>query len=121
MESIDRGARSQAKLIEDLLDVSRIVSGKLSLTMTPVDLRAVLSAAIDSQRPAAQTKNIKLEMASAAPDCAVIGDVGRLQQVFLNILSNAVKFTPAGGQVSVTLANGPESASVAVTDSGEGI
>ena len=68
MESIDRGARSQAKLIEDLLDVSRIVSGKLSLTMTPVDLRAVLNATLDSQRPAAQAKNLKLEMAADAPE-----------------------------------------------------
>jgi len=120
MESIDRGARSQAKLIEDLLDVSRIVSGKLSLTMTPVDLRAVLSGALDSQRPAAQAKNIRLDMA-AAPDCAVTGDVGRLQQVFLNILSNALKFTPAGGQVSVTLESTPDNARVSITDSGEGI
>jgi PAS domain S-box-containing protein len=121
MESIDRGARSQAKLIEDLLDVSRIVSGKLSLTMTPVDLRAVLNAAMDSQRPAAQSKNIHLDMGPAAPDCAVMGDVGRLQQVFLNILSNALKFTAAGGQVKVTLASTPDSACVAIADSGEGI
>jgi PAS domain S-box-containing protein len=120
MESIDRGARSQAKLIEDLLDVSRIVSGKLSLTLTPVDLRAVLNAAIDSQRPAAQAKNIRLEMV-AAPDCAVMGDVGRLQQVFLNILSNALKFTPAGGHVTVTLASAADSARVSIADSGEGI
>ena len=121
MESIDRGARSQAKLIEDLLDVSRIVSGKLSLSMTPVDLRAVLNAAIDSQRPTAQTKNIRLELAAATPDCAVVGDVGRLQQVFLNILSNALKFTPAGGQVIVTLENTEDSARVSIADTGEGI
>ncbi len=121
MESIDRGARSQAKLIEDLLDVSRIVSGKLSLTMTPVDLRAVLNAAIDSQRPAAQAKNIRLDMAAGAPDCAVVGDVGRLQQVFLNILSNALKFTPAGGQVTVALESTEESACVSIADNGEGI
>lgn len=120
MESIDRGARSQAKLIEDLLDVSRIVSGKLSLTMTPVDLRAVLNAAIDSQRPAAQAKNIRIEMDAASPDCAVIGDVGRLQQVFLNLLTNAVKFTPSAGHVAVKLECG-EGARVSVTDSGEGI
>jgi PAS domain S-box-containing protein len=121
MESIDRGARSQAKLIEDLLDVSRIVSGKLSLTMTPVDLRAVLSAAIDSQRPASQTKNIRLDMNVTAPDFAVLGDVGRLQQVFLNILSNALKFTPAGGQVHVSLESTPDSARVSIADTGEGI
>ncbi|MEJ0037254.1 MAG: response regulator [Gammaproteobacteria bacterium] len=119
MESIDRGARSQAKLIEDLLDVSRIVSGKLSLTMIPVDLRAVLNAALDSQRPAAQAKNLRLEMGAA--DCAVMGDVGRLQQVFLNILSNAVKFTPTGGQVTVTLYSTSDSACVSIADTGEGI
>jgi PAS domain S-box-containing protein len=121
MESIDRGARSQAKLIEDLLDVSRIVSGKLSLSLTPVDLRAVLNAALDSQRPAAQAKNIRLEMGVAQPDCVVVGDVGRLQQVFLNILSNALKFTPSGGQVSVTLESTADSASVSIADTGEGI
>jgi len=121
MESIDRGARSQAKLIEDLLDVSRIVSGKLSLTLTPVDLRAVLNAAIDSQRPTAQAKNIRLELGAAAPDCAVMGDVGRLQQVFLNILSNALKFTPAGGRVSVTLESLADRAHVTIADTGEGI
>ena len=121
MESIDRGARSQAKLIEDLLDVSRIVSGKLSLTLTPVDLPAVLNAALDSQRPAAQAKNVRLELSVSAPDCAVTGDVGRLQQVFLNILSNAVKFTPAGGRVSVTLECAPDCARVAIADTGEGI
>ena len=121
MESIDRGARSQAKLIEDLLDVSRIVSGKLSLTMTPVDLRAVLSAVLDSQRPAAQTKNVRLDMNAVAPDCAVVGDVGRLQQVFLNILSNAVKFTPTGGQVNVTMECSPDCARVVIADTGEGI
>jgi PAS domain S-box-containing protein len=121
MESIDRGARSQAKLIEDLLDVSRIVSGKLSLSLTPVDLRAVLNAAMDSQRPAAQAKNLRLEMDSTPPDCAVLGDVGRLQQVFLNILTNAVKFTPTGGQVRVKMVCEGETARVAITDTGEGI
>jgi PAS domain S-box-containing protein len=121
MESIDRGARSQAKLIEDLLDVSRIVSGKLSLTMTPVDLRAVLNATLDSQRPAAQAKNLKLEMAADAPEAVVIGDVGRLQQVFLNILTNAVKFTPSGGAVRLALVREQDSARVTVEDTGEGI
>jgi PAS domain S-box-containing protein len=121
MESIDRGARSQAKLIEDLLDVSRIVSGKLSLSMAPVDLRAVLNAALDSQRPAAQAKGVNLVFASEAPDVAVIGDVGRLQQVFLNVLTNAVKFTPADGRVRVTLDRSEDSACVSVEDTGEGI
>jgi PAS domain S-box-containing protein len=121
MESIDRGARSQAKLIEDLLDVSRIVSGKLSLTMTPVDLRAVLNASMDSQRPAAQAKNVQLETVGDLPEVAVMGDVGRLQQVFLNILANAVKFTPTGGVIRVSLHRDSDVAVAAIEDSGEGI
>jgi signal transduction histidine kinase len=83
MESIDRGARSQAKLIEDLLDVSRIVSGKLSLSMTPVDLRAVLNAAMDSQRPAAQAQTIKLETVGELPDVAVIVTPETLPVIFM--------------------------------------
>jgi PAS domain S-box-containing protein len=121
MESIDRGARSQAKLIEDLLDVSRIVSGKLNLALVPVDLRAVLEAALESQRPAAQAKNIALELAALTPDIVVEGDVGRLQQVFLNILSNAVKFTPTGGAIRVTLDRTADEARVVIKDTGEGI
>jgi PAS domain S-box-containing protein len=121
MESIDRGARSQAKLIEDLLDVSRIVSNKLNLALVPVDLRAVLDAAIESQRPAAQARNVKLELGPAPTDITVVGDVGRLQQVFLNILTNAVKFTGTGGEVQVTLGRTADEAHVIVTDTGEGI
>jgi len=121
MESIDRGARSQAKLIEDLLDVSRIVSGKLNLALVPVDVRAVLEAALESQRPAAQAKNVKLDWASPPPEIAVEGDVGRLQQVFLNILSNAVKFTPGGGEIRATLDRTADEARIIIEDTGEGI
>jgi PAS domain S-box-containing protein len=121
LESIDRGARSQAKLIEDLLDVSRIVSGKLSLNLQPVDLAAVIDAAIESQRPAAQSKGLKIERGATPAEFTVLGDAGRLQQVFLNILSNAVKFTPSGGHISVTLAAKGRETEVTVTDTGEGI
>jgi PAS domain S-box-containing protein len=121
LESIDRGARSQAKLIEDLLDVSRIVSGKLSLNLQPVDLVAVIDAALESQRPAAQAKGLKLEKGPAPREFTVMGDTGRLQQVFLNILSNAVKFTPAGGRVSVAMATKGGDTEVTISDSGEGI
>jgi PAS domain S-box-containing protein len=121
LESIDRGARSQAKLIEDLLDVSRIVSGKLNLTLRPVNLESVIDAALESQRPAAQAKGLKLERGPAPPDFTVMGDAGRLQQVFLNILSNAVKFTPNGGRIVVSLSIRGSDAEVAVTDTGEGI
>ena len=121
LESIDRGARSQAKLIEDLLDVSRIVSGKLNLNMQPVDLAAVIDAALESQRPAAQVKGLTLEKSAAPAELVVMGDAGRLQQVFLNILTNAVKFTPSGGRIEVTIARKGGDAQVAVTDTGEGI
>jgi PAS domain S-box-containing protein len=121
LESIDRGARSQAKLIEDLLDVSRIVSGKLNLTLRPVDLAAVIDAAVESQRPAAQTKALKVERSATPPDFTVLGDAGRLQQVFLNILSNAVKFTPTSGRIDITLASRGGDAEVAIADTGEGI
>ena len=121
LESIDRGARSQAKLIEDLLDVSRIVSGKLSLTLQPVDLPAVIDAALESLRPAAQSRGVKLEKGPVPPDFTVMGDAGRLQQVFLNILSNAVKFTPAGGRIDVSTVSKGGDAEVAIADTGEGI
>lgn len=121
LESIDRGARSQAKLIEDLLDVSRIVSGKLNLSMQPVDLGAVVEAAVESQRPAAQTKGLKINVRATAPDLTVLGDVGRLQQVFLNILTNAVKFTSTGGQIDVALTRTATDAHVSIADTGEGI
>ncbi|HEU4623506.1 MAG TPA: response regulator [Steroidobacteraceae bacterium] len=121
LESIDRGARSQAKLIEDLLDVSRIVSGKLSLNMQPVDLASVIDAALEIQRPAAQAKGLKLERGAAPAEFTVMGDASRLQQVFLNILANAVKFTPAGGQVHVELTAKGGETEVAISDTGEGI
>ncbi len=121
MESIDRGARSQAKLIEDLLDVSRIVSNKLNLALVPVDLRATLDAALESQRPAAQAKTLKLEIAAPPGEVTVVGDVGRLRQVLLNILSNAIKFTPAGGEVRVALEKRAKEARVSISDTGEGI
>src|SRR6185312_2212123 len=121
LESIDRGARSQAKLIEDLLDVSRIVSGKLSLTLHAVDLAAVVDAAVESQRPAAQVKNIAIDVRPASEPITVNGDVNRLQQVFLNILSNAVKFTLSGGRITVTLSRAENEAVVSITDTGEGI
>ncbi|MEP7247765.1 MAG: response regulator [Gammaproteobacteria bacterium] len=120
-ESIDRGARSQAKLIEDLLDVSRIVSGKLSLAMQAVDLAAAVDAAVDSQRPAAQAKGLTIEVSAAPAGFTVNGDVGRLQQVFLNVLSNAVKFTSNGGRIEVTHTLTDTDAEVTITDTGEGI
>jgi PAS domain S-box-containing protein len=121
LESIDRAARSQAQLIEDLLDVSRIVSGKLHMSMQPVDLRSIAESAMESQRLAAQTKSVKLELQPAAAAVTVVGDAGRLQQVVLNLVSNAVKFTPAGGQVDIWVEQEGGEAQVRVRDTGEGI
>ena len=103
LTTIERNARIQSQLIEDLLDTSRIISGKLHLEVQPTHLGPVIEAAVESVRLAAQAKRIelRLELDSQAPQVA--GDVGRLQQVLCNLLSNAVKFTPEGGQVVVRL------------------
>ncbi len=119
-EVLDRNAQSQAQLVADVLDVSRIITGKLQLQPCPVDLHDVLERAGDAVRPAAEAKHIAVTV-DAAPDCLVHGDPQRLQQVFWNLLSNAVKFTPAGGSVAVEMTHDAGCISVAVTDSGAGI
>ncbi|WNZ27146.1 PAS domain S-box protein [Leptolyngbya sp. NK1-12] len=106
LETIERNAKLQTQLIEDLLDVSRILRGKLNLTMAPVQLNSVITAALETVRLAAEAKGIELKFTvgegNALPaSSAVIGDAARLQQVVWNLLSNAVKFTPAGGRVEV--------------------
>jgi len=121
LESIDRGARTQARLIEDLLDVSRIVSGKLVLERQPVNLAAVVAAAVESQRAAAQEKGLTLQTGAAPPNFTVLGDLARLQQVMQSLLSNAVKFTPSGGRIVLTLACIGAETCVSVADTGEGI
>jgi signal transduction histidine kinase len=119
-EALDRNAQSQAQLIADVLDVSRIVTGKLKLRMRVVDLCDVVARAADVVRPGAATKNIRLTL-QEPPDCFVHGDPDRLQQVFWNLLSNALKFTPVGGSVSVDIERAATSITVAVVDSGVGI
>jgi signal transduction histidine kinase len=101
--SIERNVQLQAQLIEDLLDASRIVTGKLSLNLQPVDLVPVIRAAIDTAQPAAAAKAIQLSAAIDRSGCLVVGDSKRLQQVVGNLLSNAIKFTPACGRVEVRL------------------
>jgi signal transduction histidine kinase/DNA-binding response OmpR family regulator len=113
IEVIERNARAQAKLVEDLLDVSRVTNGKLKLSTRPLDLRVVTQAAIDAVRPTAAAKQIALDVELAAADDAhyrLVGDADRLQQVAWNLLSNAVKFTPAGGRVSVRIERAAEAA-----------
>lgn len=120
LETIERNARAQAQLIEDLLDVSRILAGKLRLELQPVDLQPVVDAALETIRPAAEAKEIDLK-ASLGPESAVMGDAHRLQQVIWNLLSNAVKFTPAGGRVEVHTQRRDGVVDVTVSDTGQGI
>jgi signal transduction histidine kinase/DNA-binding response OmpR family regulator len=121
VETIERNARSQSQLIDDLLDVSRIITGKLQIEPRRVDLSSVIEAAIDAVRPSFEAKNIQFETVIDSAASSVSGDANRLQQVFWNLFSNAVKFTPEGGHVRVEInSNGPQ-LSVAVSDSGIGI
>jgi signal transduction histidine kinase/FixJ family two-component response regulator len=122
LEVIERNARSQTKLIEDLLDVSRITTGKLRLTVKPVGLETVVQAAVDAVRPVIEAKQINLTVRFDATRATLPGDPDRLQQVFWNLLSNAAKFTPQSGRVDVTLAQaGPSAVMLSVRDSGAGI
>ncbi|HET9711844.1 MAG TPA: HAMP domain-containing sensor histidine kinase, partial [Pyrinomonadaceae bacterium] len=121
LEAIDRNARVQAQLIDDLLDVSRIVSGKLNLDVRPLDISSVTRAAINVVRPAADAKSIKLDYWAQPGLGAISADSGRLQQIIWNLLSNAVKFTPHGGQICVRLDQDGSDARISVKDTGQGI
>jgi CheY-like chemotaxis protein/nitrogen-specific signal transduction histidine kinase len=121
IETIERNAKGLAQIVEDILDVSRIITGKLRVEFGPVDLMNVAMAAVDVVRPTAEAKGVVLEPAPSGPPCVVWGDPDRLQQVVWNLLSNAVKFTPRGGHVSVTLERASTHARVCVTDTGQGI
>src|SRR5437667_9698153 len=103
LETVERNARAQAQLVEDLLDVSRIVTGRLRLDVRPVDLRSVVESAIDSVRTAADGKEIVLDARLPAAAVTAPVDPDRLQQIVWNLLSNAIKFTPSGGRVDVIL------------------
>jgi len=103
IETIERNARSQARLIDDLLDVSRIITGNLRLDLRPINLAPILEAANHALRPTAEAKHIQLKMESDSASCLVKGDPNRLRQVIWNLLMNAIKFTPRGGSVSVRL------------------
>jgi len=121
VETIYRNAKSQAQLIADLLDVSRIISGKLRLDVRQVDLIAIISAAIDSIRPAADAKSIRLQTMLDPAAGPISGDADRLQQIVWNLLSNAVKFTPKGGRIQVRLQRIDSHVEIVVSDSGVGI
>jgi signal transduction histidine kinase/DNA-binding response OmpR family regulator len=120
-ETIERNARSQSQLIDDLLDVSRIITGKLQIDARPIDLCSVIEAAGDAVRPAIEAKEIQFETVLDVEACFVSGDANRLQQIFWNLLTNAIKFTPAGGQVRLAVKRAGPGVRVAVSDSGIGI
>jgi signal transduction histidine kinase/CheY-like chemotaxis protein len=121
LERVDRNAQAQARLVEDLLEVSRITTGKLRLDLRPVDLAALVHAAVESIRPSAESRQLTIDATGLDERRQTLGDPDRLQQVIWNLLSNAVKFTPAGGRVSVTLSRTGESDTLVVTDTGIGI
>jgi signal transduction histidine kinase len=121
LETIERNARAQKRLIEDLLDVSRIVTGKVALEIMPVDPRRVVEAALETMAPAAQAKGITVVPLLDTGVATVRGDFARLQQIVCNLLSNAIKFTPSGGKVDVCLAHRNGEAEISVSDSGQGI
>jgi PAS domain S-box-containing protein len=116
-----RSANDQAQLIEDLLDVSRIVSGKLRLEMARIDLLDVVNAALDTVRPALEAKNLVLQLELRPDRSSIMGDANRLQQVVWNLLSNATKFTPSGGHVLVRLIHTDGQVELTVSDTGQGI
>jgi PAS domain S-box-containing protein len=118
---IERNVRMQSQLIEDLLDMSRIESGKMSLDLQRVDLPAVVAAGIESVRPAAEAKEIRLTSAFSSLDGVVMGDKDRLQQILWNLLTNAVKFTPKRGKVHVIVRRVDSHVEITVRDNGEGI
>ena len=118
---IERNVRAQGQLIEDLLDMSRIEAGKLHLDIQPVDLAEIVNASLETVRPAAQGKEIRLTSAFSSIGGIVIGDRNRLQQILWNLLINAVKFTPKGGRVHVLIERSNSHVDLSVTDSGQGI
>lgn len=121
LATIERNAKLQSELIEDLLDVSRILQGKLSLNVSPVNLTAIIQAALETVRLAAEAKSITIETSFASQVKHVSGDSTRLQQVIWNLLSNAIKFTSPGGKVEVRLEQIDNQAKIIISDNGKGI
>lgn len=121
ISAIERNARSQTQIIEDLLDMSRIISGKVRFEVQPVDLATAVQAAVDTLRPAAVGKGVRLQVMLDPNAGPISGDPNRLQQVFWNLLNNAIKFTPRGGRVQVMLKRINSHIELTVADTGEGI
>jgi len=121
IETIERNARSQARLIDDLLDVSRIITGNLRLDLHPLNLAPIVEAAVDALRPTADVKGIQIRTEALSSECLVKGDPNRLRQVIWNLLSNAIKFTQRGGVVALSLKPVGPTVRLTVADTGEGI
>ena len=121
LDAIARNAKAQARLIDELLDMNRLVAGKLRLELQPTVLAAVVAAAIEATRASAEAKEIRLQAPLDAPTEAIPGDPRRLQQALANVLGNAVKFTPRGGSVEVSLKRTDRYLEVTVRDDGVGI
>jgi PAS domain S-box-containing protein len=121
VETIERNSVAMARMIEDVLDVSRIISGKMRLELKVVQLSSVVEAAVEAIRPAAEAKSVAISASVDHSCCPILGDPTRLQQVIWNLLSNAVKFNVNGGRVEVALRRGESTLDVRVTDTGRGI
>ena len=121
LDLIERNAKTQVKIVDDLLDVSRALSGKLKLNMESVDLPRVIEAAIETVRPASEAKGIRVDVRIGSINGVISGDADRLQQVIWNLLANAVKFTPNAGHISIELVETPGNAEIRVSDTGIGI
>jgi signal transduction histidine kinase len=121
IDTIERNARSLAKLVEDVLDVSRIISGKMRLHIQHINLGDVVRHAVEGVLPAAEAKDVKLELAIDDELPIIPGDVDRLQQIAWNLMSNAVKFTPRGGRVDVSVTHTSSQIEIVVRDTGVGI
>jgi signal transduction histidine kinase len=121
LDTIDRNAHSQARLIDDLLDVSRIISGKVRLRISEVDLRTVALAVVEGLRPAAAARGVKLALLATNEAAEVLGDPDRLEQVMWNLVNNAIKFTQRGGNVEISIERAGSSVALEVRDTGQGI
>lgn len=121
IETVERSARAQSQLIDDLLDISRIITGKLRLEISTLDLSSVITAAVEAMRPAAEAKGIRLQTMLDSETGLILGDSNRLQQVVWNLVSNAVKFTPKDGRVQVRLERVNSHVEIIVSDTGKGI
>jgi PAS domain S-box-containing protein len=121
VETIYRNAKSQVQLIEDILDVSRIITGKIRLEAQPISATPVIQTAVESLRPAIEAKNIRLQMRLDFEPRPIVADPNRLQQVVWNLLSNAIKFTPENGSVEIRLETGAKQTKIIVSDTGKGI